>query len=317
MAVFVAQTKSAGQVQRMLPYNQPEVAMQEIRVKVNQIELQIRDYGGEGDAIIFLHFSGANLMMWQRIVPYFRDRYRLILVDLRGHGKSDKPEIGYHMDEMARDIIGIMQHLKLEWAHLVGSSLGAEVGLSVAANYPEKVISLVCEGALSSEYGLYGTWEGSEADYEEYVAHALEVIRNTPDTIFPSVDVLVDTRRKVFEKYGWWNEYFEALERYGAYKVGKGRYTQGFGKQLLADYMKNYFHCRFEDYYRKVKCPVLMLPGEDLLGNEREKAAMEGLRELAEQGKIVKVIGWEHPYGWLLNPEEACKAILQFLDNTK
>ena len=134
--------------------------MKELRVKVNNIELQIREYEHEGDAIIFLHFSGANLMMWQRAISDFRDRYRLILVDLRGHGKSDKPETGYHMDEMARDVIGIMDHLALERAHVVGSSLGAEVGLSMAANYPDKVISLVCDGALNSEYGPYGTSPG-------------------------------------------------------------------------------------------------------------------------------------------------------------
>jgi pimeloyl-ACP methyl ester carboxylesterase len=291
--------------------------MQEERAKVNQIELQIREYEGEGDAIIFLHFSGVNLMMWQRIIPYFQDHYRLILVDLRGHGKSDKPETGYHIDEMARDVIGIMQHLKLERAHIVGSSLGAEVGLSIAANYPEKVISLVCEGALSSEYGPYGIWEGTEKDFQEHVARQLEKMRNAPETTFPSVDALVDHRREVFEKYGWWNKFFEAVVRYGAYKVAEGKYAEGFGKQAMANYMEYYFHYRFEDYYRKVKCPLLMLPGDELLGNERAKAAMEGLRELAEQGEILEVSGWVHPYGWLLNPEEASKAILKFLGDTK
>jgi pimeloyl-ACP methyl ester carboxylesterase len=143
--------------------------MQEMRVKVNQVELQVRDYGGDGEGVIFLHFSGANLMMWQPILPYFQDDYRLILVDLRGHGKSDKPETGYHMDEMAGDVIGIMEHLELDRAHIVGSSLGGEVGLSLAANFPDKVISLVCEGAPYSEYGPYSTWEGSEADFEGHV----------------------------------------------------------------------------------------------------------------------------------------------------
>jgi hypothetical protein len=56
-----------------------------------------------------------------------------------------------------------------------------------------------------------------------------------------------------------------------------------------------------------------MLPGEDLLENERENAAMEGLRKLAEHGEIVEVSGWEHPYGWLLNPEAMCMTILRFL----
>lgn len=290
--------------------------MQELRVKVNQIELQIRDFERAGAAIIFLHFSGANLMMWQRVIPYFQDQYRLILVDLRGHGKSDKPETGYHIDEMARDVIGVMQHLKLERAHIVGSSLGAEVGLSIAANYPEKVLSLVCDGALSSEYGPYGIWDGSETDFEAHVARQLEKMRAAPETLFPSVDALVDRRREIFEKYGWWNEYVEAVERYGAYKVDAGKYRQGFGKQAMADYMGHYFHYRFEDYYSKVKCPLLMLPGEDVLDNERETAVMEGLRALAEQAQIVKVGGWLHPYGWLLDPEDVSKAILKFLRDT-
>ncbi|MBU1749146.1 MAG: alpha/beta hydrolase, partial [Chloroflexi bacterium] len=214
--------------------------MQARRVQVDGIELQIQDYEREGDAIIFLHFGGGNLMIWQRVVPYFQDRYRLILVDLRGHGKSDKPATGYHIDDMARDVVGVMDHLKLERAHIVGSSLGAEVGLGIAANYPEKVISLICDGALYSEYGPYGIWEGSETDFEEHVASQLEKIRHTPETAFHSVDALVDARRQVLEKYGWWNEYVEAVERYGAYKV-EGQYRRGMGKQATENYMRHYY----------------------------------------------------------------------------
>ncbi|MBN1139041.1 MAG: alpha/beta hydrolase [Anaerolineae bacterium] len=283
-------------------------------MKANQIELQIRDYEHQGAAIIFMHFSGANLMMWQRVVPYFEDHYRLILVDLRGHGKSDKPETGYHIDEMARDVIGIMHHLKLDRAHIIGSSLGAEAGLSLAANYPDRVISLVCDGALSSESGPYGTWEGSEAEFEEHVASQLKKMRARPDTIFPSVDALVDATRQALGD--WWNDYVEAMERYGAYKVDEGKYRKSLTRRAMADYMQHYFHCRFEDYYRRVRCPLLMVAGEDVLENEREKAAMEGLGELAQQAQIVTVSGWLHPYGWLLDPEGMCQAVLRFLGDT-
>jgi hypothetical protein len=141
-------------------------------------------------------------------------------------------------------------------------------------------------------------------------------MRNTPEAIFPSVDALVDNRREIFEKLGWWNDYVEAVERYGAYRVEEGKYTRAFGKQARENYMKHYFHHRFEDYYSKVRCPLLMLPGEEELENEREKAVMEGLRELAQQGEIVEVSGWVHPYGWLLNPEGVSKAILKFLGDT-
>ena len=70
--------------------------MQEKRINVNQVELQIREYEHEGDVVIFLHFGGANLMMWQRVIPYFQPHYHLVLVDIRGHGKSDKLDFGYH-----------------------------------------------------------------------------------------------------------------------------------------------------------------------------------------------------------------------------
>ena len=217
---------------------------------------------------------------------------------------------------MARDVVGMMQRLELERAHIVGSSLGAEVGISVAANYPDKALSLACEGALSSEYGPYSTWEGSEAEFEEHVARQLESVRNAPEAVYPSVDAFVEARRNALEKHGLWNEYFEAVERYDAHQVGEGKYTRAFGKRALEDYLKHYFHCRFEDYYRRVRCPLVMLPGEEDLKNERGKAAMEGLRALAAQGEIIEVGGWTHPYGWLLNPEAMSKAILKFLNDT-
>jgi pimeloyl-ACP methyl ester carboxylesterase len=287
--------------------------MNEKRVNMDQIELQIREYEHPADAIIFLHFSGANLMMWQKAVTYFEDHYHLLLVDLRGHGKSESPLNGYHMDIMARDVVSMMDQLRLERAHIIGSSLGAEVGLSLAAGYPDRVISLVCDGALASEFGPYGTWEGDEAEFEVHVGHQLERMHNAPEIIFPSVDALVVKSRQSLEEIGWWNTGVEAMERYGAIKLDKGEYVKAFRKYAREDYMRHYFHYRFEDYYRRVRCPLLMLPGEDVSENPREKAAMEGLRQLALRARISEVGGWQHPYGWMLDPAGACQAILEFL----
>lgn len=286
--------------------------MQNKRLKVGQIELQIREYQHEGDAIIFLHFGGGNLMVWERIIPYFQDNYHLILVDFRGHGKSDKPKTGYHMDELGQDIIRIMQHLNLDQTHIVGSSLGAEVGLSIAAHYPKKILSLVCESVPLSQYGPYSIFEGSEKEFEEHVESELERWRNPHKTIFPSIEALVSAKRENLEQYDIWNEYIREVERYGAYKVEEGKYTSGT-KHAMVSYMKHYFECRFENYYRKVKCPLLMLPAEEDLEDMREKNAMEKLRELADQGEIVGINGWKHAYGWLINPEAGSKVILRFL----
>ncbi len=49
--------------------------MKDQRINICNIELQIREYKNDADALIFLHFGGGNLMMWQRIVPYFQEDY--------------------------------------------------------------------------------------------------------------------------------------------------------------------------------------------------------------------------------------------------
>jgi len=288
--------------------------MRDQRVRTGEIEMQVREYEHEGDAVIFLHFGGGNLMMWQRAVPYFQERYRLILPDLRGHGKTDKPHEGNEPQVMARDIAGLMQVLGIEKAHVVGSSPGAEVGLCLAAAHPERVISLACDGALSSEFGPYSTWEGTEEEFKAHVASQVEEMRATPEPVFPSIEARVKARRDVFEPSGWWNENFDRMTHYDVWPLGDGQYTRGFRKWSNDEYMERYFSYRFEDFYRRMQCPVLMLADKDDMENERTRAAMEGLRDLAPQARIVEVPGWMHPYGWLLDEKAICEIILSFLE---
>lgn len=287
--------------------------MRDLRVNSGEITLQVREYEHEGQAIIFLHFGGANLIMWQRAAPYFQDHYRLLSVDLRDHGKSDKPQAGDDIDGMAGDISGMMVAMQLERAHVVGSSLGAEVGLALAANYPEKVISLVCEGALASEFGPYGLWEGSEEAFMEHVAEELAQVRNRADPVFPSAADLIESRKATLEKYGIWNEYTQAMIEHDVYEVSPGQFKRALSTQALVDYLERYYFYRFEDYYQRVRCPVLMLPDAEELQNARYRNAMHGLCGLAQDCRIVEVPGWNHPYGWLVEPEGACKAVLDFL----
>ena len=129
--------------------------------------------------------------------------------------------------------------------------------------------------------------------------------------MFPSVDALVDNQREVFEACGWWNTDLEAVTRYDADKIGEGKVAFGWRNPAKANYMEHYFGYRFEDSYRRVKCPVLMLPEDDQ--PQEEKAAMERLGKLALDATIVSVPGWIHPYGWLLDPEKMCETILEFL----
>jgi pimeloyl-ACP methyl ester carboxylesterase len=306
LAAAISARSSGGQA----PYANGLV----LRVPVNGIVLQVKDFRRDGEAIVFLHSGGGNLMMWRRTVPFFEDRYRLVLVDLRGHGRSDKPRSGNQIDVMADDIAGLLDSLKIKKAHILGSSLGAEVGLSLAARYPGKVISLVCEGALYSECGPYGVWEGTD---EAFRAEAVPLRIRQGLAYFgrdyPSASDMRESKKAELEAEGLWNDAFSALIEYDVFEREDGKFSGSWQPYAVEEYLKSYFHCRFEDYYRKVSCPVLMLPGKELLSGEKARAAMLGLSRLAKNARILESPDWVHPYGWLLNPEGMCRSIRGFL----
>jgi 2-succinyl-6-hydroxy-2,4-cyclohexadiene-1-carboxylate synthase len=141
-----------------------------------------------------------------------------------------------------------------------------------------------------------------------YVENILASLRDRPVKTFPSASTFVADRRGALEKYGLWNETMQALQEYDAFEVRPGEFTHSWQKQAVLDYMGHYFACRFEDYYRRVRCPVLMVTGDET--EPEETHAMQGL---CQPGKIVIVPGWQHPYGWLINPDEMCRVVLAFL----
>jgi pimeloyl-ACP methyl ester carboxylesterase len=99
---------------------------------------------GHGPNLVMLHGLTGNQAVWHlKMTPQLRSTYRITTYDLRGHGRSDMPATGYTTDEMAEDLLGIMDGLNIERADLVGHSLGADVSLHFALRYPDRVDRLV------------------------------------------------------------------------------------------------------------------------------------------------------------------------------
>jgi pimeloyl-ACP methyl ester carboxylesterase len=103
---------------------------------------------GKGEPIVLLHGWMSDSSMWGRLDTNPANKeYQLIAIDLRGHGKSDKPhDPEKYGPEMAEDVVRLLDHLKLPKAHLVGYSMGAIVAGKVAATHPERVLSVVYGG---------------------------------------------------------------------------------------------------------------------------------------------------------------------------
>jgi len=98
---------------------------------------------GEGRDVVFIHGLGANHAFWHLnvLLPLARER-RVTVFDLRGHGYSDMPPSGYTSADLAEDLLGLLDHLGIEHADLVGHSFGGAVALHFAALCGERVRSL-------------------------------------------------------------------------------------------------------------------------------------------------------------------------------
>lgn len=125
----------------------------------NDIELYF-ETRGEGTPLIILHGFMETLEQNYHWVPVLPN-YFLILVDVRGHGKSGKPHnpSAYALTERTLDVIAILDHLGINKAHYLGYSMGGWIGLALASSYPERFHSVIVGGigpdALKPELSRY------------------------------------------------------------------------------------------------------------------------------------------------------------------
>jgi pimeloyl-ACP methyl ester carboxylesterase len=99
---------------------------------------------GPGPAVVLLHGFPLSRVMWQEQLSGIGSAYRVIAPDLRGHGESPAPEGVYTMDEMADDVVELIDFLHIsERIVLGGLSMGGYVALSLVARYPQRVRALM------------------------------------------------------------------------------------------------------------------------------------------------------------------------------
>ncbi|XAH24032.1 alpha/beta hydrolase [Xylophilus sp. GW821-FHT01B05] len=97
----------------------------------------------DAPALICLHGTSMQASAWTALGTALQDRYRVIALDMRGHGGSDKPAEGYRLVDYADDVAAFMDALGLQRASLIGSSLGTQVAIDFAARYPQRVSKLL------------------------------------------------------------------------------------------------------------------------------------------------------------------------------
>lgn len=119
-------------------------------VQLDAIRLHYLDHGGPGPTLLLMPGLTANAHVFDGLVGAGLGRgVRLLVLDLRGRGLSDKPTSGYGLAEHADDVIGLLDRLGLEQVILGGHSYGGLLGLYLAAHHPQRVSRLVVMDAAA------------------------------------------------------------------------------------------------------------------------------------------------------------------------
>jgi len=136
-------------------------------IKANDITLHYHRTGGDKPPLVLCHGITDAGLAWTRIAQAWQDHFDMIMVDARGHGRSDKPEHGYSAAGHAADVAGLIEGLGLGQPALIGHSMGASSVAVLAGHYPHLVKRIVLEDP---------PWRDSEQPAADRRTHFQELI---------------------------------------------------------------------------------------------------------------------------------------------
>jgi len=132
-----------------------------MKININGNGINIEESGNpNGTPLLMGHSLGCSIRMWDPQMPVLESQYRVVRIDMRGHGDSDAPVGPYTLDELADDVIGVMDHLGIQRCHWVGLSIGGMYGQSLLLRYPERFLSAVlCDTASFMPPEAIAAWQ--------------------------------------------------------------------------------------------------------------------------------------------------------------
>jgi pimeloyl-ACP methyl ester carboxylesterase len=258
---------------------------------------------GKGEPVVLIHGWMGDSSMWGRdrsgntkLDTTGANGLQLIALDCRGHGKSDKPhDPEKYGPEMAADVVRLLDHLKVEKAHLIGYSSGAFVAGKVAATHPERVLSVVYAGQAPLVAGAKASGSSKPSEVEVFARAVDEgkdlgayIIAVTP----PGRPKPTEDQAKAIAKFLYDGKDVKAFAAAGR----SFKNLEVTGEQL-----------------RKCAAPILFIHG----GNESDqvKDRVATVQRLLGRGAVKIVEGADH-MTTLTKPEFA-SAILEFLRSGK
>lgn len=271
------------------------------QAECNSITIKYIDNGKmDAPVLLFLHSIKSTKELFETVLPAFTDQYRVIALDLRGHGNSSK--VGpYTFAQLVEDIRQLLDHEQIKKATIIAASFSSVPAQMFAVAYPERVNKLVL-----LDGGFYNLSEIPGFDIER-------VIKASETLSFESLEDAEEAFSKRYGEFGATPE----LVKYELERRGDGRFSYKLPNDAFASYFHEYGRVDKEELFPRVQCQVLLLlADEGTLPDPRQQeffvTAANKYLQMVPTARLVKI-----PYSLHLlvvtHPKETVQQIKNFL----
>lgn len=277
-------------------------------ISLNGLRFHAIDWGGPASAraIVLLHGLASQAHIWDLVAPQLARRFRVVALDQRGHGLSDKPDGDYDFASVAADLGRFLDAERFARAALVGHSWGGNVALEYAVRHPDRVSALIFVDGGFLEIGARLDWPAAEKMLEppDLAGMPLETFRSN--------------------LHGWlapaWSETTEAIVLHNFEVLPDGTIRPHMRKANHMQVVRALWEHRPSQLWGQVRCPVLMIPAlQSPPHDDRMRTIIASKREavrLAEQrlarSKTIWMEDTLHDIP-LHRPNELARAIEEFV----
>lgn len=284
--------------------------MEKQTAQVNGIELAYTDFGGAGVPLLLMPGLTSNRHAFGGLVRTgLGERVRVIAVDMRGRGESDKPATGYSMADHAKDIIALLDVLGIEEVVIGGHSFGGMMSWYIAAHYPQRVKACVVIDA-----GL----EVADPSVVDKIRPSLERL-GVP---IPSWEVFLNAIKATpYFDDGWWHADAEAFYRADMVTLTDGQVRSSVSKEAIAQVIEHILVLDWREILGRVQQPCLLIHSPNAIGKEKQippvlsqKGADDTVKVLAHC-QYVPTSGHHVTMIWGQHAQRITEAIVYFLNN--
>ncbi|NNV07807.1 alpha/beta fold hydrolase [Geobacillus sp. C56-T2] len=280
--------------------------MKDKKIKINGIDLHLVDFGGTGETIICIHGLTANSRYWDSVAERLIDSYRVLAIDLRGRGDSTKPASGYNIRQHVEDILQVLDFLKLEKVIYMGHSLGALIGVSFAATYPQRLSRLILV-------------DGG-ANVDEQVFEKIRPAIDRLDMVFPDFTTYLNEMKKN-PLFSEWNEYVEQYFYADVEHRFDGSVCSKVCKKAIIEELNMLKQTAIDEFYEHINIPTLLLWAPDSFGDGKTfmvtKEKWRQLTSSLSHSYFVEIDNANHYSIILSKYEQLVDEVKKFLQDTK